>query len=84
MDPIIAKIQCIADKNLDATRHTSLVHVDIEEAVSSNEGEVAKNVVWSLHGSNCFRAIRIIKKSSLWKCAFMYLHEVWWPGGLAR
>ena len=38
--------------------------------------------VTSLHGSNCFRAIRITKKSSLWKCAFILLHEVridWWP-----
>ena len=38
------------------------MNAHVEESVSSNEDEVAKNVAWSLHGSNCFRAIRIIKK----------------------
>ena len=73
--------------NFDATRYTCLTSAYVEEAVSSNEGEVAKNVVRGLHGSNCFRAIRIIEKSSLWKCALMYLQEVridWFSGGLLR
>ena len=59
------------------------MNAHVEESVSSNKDEVAKNVVWGLRGSNRFRAIRIIKKS-LWKCAFMCLHEVridQWPGG---
>ena len=61
-EPQLQEVSVVADKNLDATRHTSLTNADIEEAASSNEGEVAKNVVWSFCGSNCFRVIRIIKK----------------------
>jgi hypothetical protein len=62
----------VADEKSDGTRHASLTSADIEEAVSSNESEVAKNVVWSLRDSNCFRVIRIIKKSSVEMCLHVF------------